>query len=272
VTRELKLALIVGFSLVLIVTVLVSDHLSKARHQALAAPNSDLPLAMQPTPVVPPGVDTWDQTPLISPSRAQAATHPVTPEVLPEAASETVEIMISPTATRSSLASGLTLPGFEPVQGTSGSGAVPVPPVREPPQTLASERTHIVADGETLYQIARKYYGNGTSWPKIAQHNGIRAEAIKPGLKLRLPGLEGSLALSGAPSEALPKQATKASAKATETTVRPKYYTVKEGDTLAKISRKVLGSQDRLADLLRINDLGDGDTLSIGQTIRIPNS
>ena len=30
-TRELKLALIVGFSLVLVVTVLISDHLSQAR-------------------------------------------------------------------------------------------------------------------------------------------------------------------------------------------------------------------------------------------------
>lgn len=35
VTRELKLALIVGFSLVLVVTVLISDHLSRARNDLL---------------------------------------------------------------------------------------------------------------------------------------------------------------------------------------------------------------------------------------------
>ena len=35
-TRELKLALIVGFALVLVVTVLISDHLSHARQTELA--------------------------------------------------------------------------------------------------------------------------------------------------------------------------------------------------------------------------------------------
>lgn len=44
-TRELKLALIVGFSLVLVVMVLVSDHLSKARKIELAPPTNETALA-----------------------------------------------------------------------------------------------------------------------------------------------------------------------------------------------------------------------------------
>lgn len=43
VTRELKLALIVGFSLVLVVTVLISDHLSRARTSTLEPTLSQTP-------------------------------------------------------------------------------------------------------------------------------------------------------------------------------------------------------------------------------------
>lgn len=43
VTRELKLALIVGFSLVLVVTVLISDHLSRARTNPLEPALSQTP-------------------------------------------------------------------------------------------------------------------------------------------------------------------------------------------------------------------------------------
>lgn len=48
VTRELKLALIVGFVLVLLVVVLVSDHLSKSRKDQLAA---DVPLTPALAPI-----------------------------------------------------------------------------------------------------------------------------------------------------------------------------------------------------------------------------
>ncbi len=44
-TRELKLALIVGFTLVLVVTVLISDHLSKARQTKLDTGNAQLTVA-----------------------------------------------------------------------------------------------------------------------------------------------------------------------------------------------------------------------------------
>lgn len=59
VTRELKLALIVGFSLVLFVTVLVSDHLSRARRAELpriAEPTSSL-TAIPPSAEIKPTSD-----------------------------------------------------------------------------------------------------------------------------------------------------------------------------------------------------------------------
>lgn len=50
VTRELKLALIVGFSLVLVVTILVSDYFSKARRVSLATPAGDTQVSMKAAP------------------------------------------------------------------------------------------------------------------------------------------------------------------------------------------------------------------------------
>ncbi len=55
VNRELKLALIVGFSLVLVVAVLISDHLSSARKAAMANLVNDLPSAVNPASITGPG-------------------------------------------------------------------------------------------------------------------------------------------------------------------------------------------------------------------------
>lgn len=51
--RELKLALIVGFVLVLVVTMLISDHLSKARQSRLADDTSSAPAMVPPAPEEP---------------------------------------------------------------------------------------------------------------------------------------------------------------------------------------------------------------------------
>lgn len=55
------------------------------------------------------------------------------------------------------------------------------------PET-SSGRTHVVASGENLYDIAKKYYNNGSAWPKIAAANPkINANAIRPGQTLLIP-------------------------------------------------------------------------------------
>ena len=268
-TRELKLALIVGFSLVLIVTVLVSDHLSKARRQTLASPQADMPLAlMQPEPA-PPAIAMSDSSPRLIP--AHEASEPAALEARAEPVPEPIDIHLGTKSGR-----GPAVPTTPDKALDSSIAAAPSKAIKEPPaETVSAERTHVVAEGETLFQIAKKYYGAGNSWPKIAQHNGIRAEAIKPGTTLRLPGLEASPALAVAPRTA-PRKANDASVvvpkKSADSSLRPKIYTVKQGDTLASISRRMLGSPERLADLVRLNGIEDTDTLSIGQTIKLPNS
>ena len=73
--------------------------------------------------------------------------------------------------------------------------ARPPAPVRGPaatatPPKAAAGRTHVVAQGETLYKIAQRYYGSGARWPEIleANRNLLKNEnSVRPGMELRIP-------------------------------------------------------------------------------------
>jgi nucleoid-associated protein YgaU len=255
VTRELKLALIVGFSLVLIVTVLISDHLSKARQLALVRPEADTPrlvpsipadLAYAPvTPVL--GSEPIAPPQVPSDSGARRAQGDPTPEsAVPE------------------------LPGFTPVNIGQGQRAAasdlstsPKPAIQEPQPEPIIERIYVVKENDSLYQIAGKVYGNGGSWTKIAQLNSIKPEQLKVGMRLRIP--------NDAPHATLSAPAA-ARIAMNETAPRSKVqtYKVQPGDTLTGISRKLLGTPARTGDIRKINQLDDEDSLTVGDTLKIP--
>lgn len=45
-----------------------------------------------------------------------------------------------------------------------------------------------MAGGETLYGLARKYYGDGGRWSAIAEANGIsEGDTLRVGQTLRIP-------------------------------------------------------------------------------------
>lgn len=101
VNRELKFALIVGFALVLVVTVLISDHLSRARGSKLS---SDVP--QRPALVSAPPAE--DREPALIAALPQAQPEEVTP--------------LAPELQAPSTVAGVT-PGQEPVLIAQGSGA-----------------------------------------------------------------------------------------------------------------------------------------------------
>ena len=79
-----------------------------------------------------------------------------------------------------------------PVQ-TNTPAAVMPPPVQSSAtaKKLPSE-VHTVVKGETLWGIARVYYGNGIHWNKIAEANTERLKkgtVINPGLVLVIPSV-----------------------------------------------------------------------------------
>ena len=87
-------------------------------------------------------------------------------------------------------------PLFNPAfAGPAGAVARPAPTARPPATTAAnspatSNRRHVVAQGETLYKIAQRYYGSGSQWPQILEANRdvLKNEnAVRPGMELRIP-------------------------------------------------------------------------------------
>jgi LysM repeat protein len=57
-------------------------------------------------------------------------------------------------------------------------------PAVEPEETL---RVHTVVRGDTLYEIAKAYLGNGSRYKEIKTLNGLTSNTIHVGMKLKIP-------------------------------------------------------------------------------------
>ncbi|UCD70681.1 MAG: LysM peptidoglycan-binding domain-containing protein [Syntrophobacterales bacterium] len=98
---------------------------------------------------------------------------------------------------------------------------------------------HALRPGETLADVANAYYGDRDKAILLLQYNRIPdPKKILPGTKIAVPEI-----------------------------IR---YTVKKGDTLAKIAHRFLGDQRRSRVLVLINHLDSPQRLTIGRTIIIP--
>ena len=78
----------------------------------------------------------------------------------------------------------------EPVETTQTNEptAAPTPEAAEAPQT----QFYTIQSGDTLYAIAKEFYGNGMKYPKIFEANReviLDANKIYPGQKIRIPNL-----------------------------------------------------------------------------------
>lgn len=296
--RELKLALIIGFSLVLLVTVLVSDHLSKARHADLAPVESARPLAaMDPT-----------SQPAMSaeaPVARTAGPEPgwVSEAALPpsiEAGSASAAEMTTPSLplVRFDQSAGRVDPDAALVETVRGLGGQVVDRggVREvvlsPAPSAApvtGEIRHVVASGESLFTIAKRYYGDGSAWKRIRDANPDRVSetgVVRAGVTLKIPGATpgatrgvggGTSPESGQtrpqPTEprVAPKPGPSSDVLASRSGAgRPATYTVRRGDTLGEIAQRMLGSARRKHELMKLNNINDENTILAGAVLRLP--
>jgi nucleoid-associated protein YgaU len=66
---------------------------------------------------------------------------------------------------------------------------------KSPAAAPAAGRSHTVVAGDTLANLARRYYGNTSQWPQLRQANrellGEKTD-LKVGMKLRVPPLPQS--------------------------------------------------------------------------------
>lgn len=308
VTRELKLALIVGFALVLTVAILVSDHLSKARTANLASIGGTTKVVAKVPDSPIRSLD--DLLPAQLPAAIEVTTPVATvtePAATPVAA-DPVQITPPVVIGQQQVASGRESkfgPGRS--DGTGGLGtairdhaesAVPTPTLgnsmvphgttpqdiaikeikkaeTSKPAPLAGEKTYTVANGDTLYAICRKQYGDANLYKKLAAANKMGENGgLKVGSTIVLPSKES---LTGKPEVAKsePKVAAKTPAKVEPKALKVeesknKSYQVRPGDTLTSIARVQLGSASRSGDIASLNRMDADDDLLAGAILKLP--
>ncbi len=110
---------------------------------------------------------------------------------------------------------------------------------------------HIVKKGETLSSISRKY---NVSIASIKSLNSMKTSVLYP---------KQRIAIRKASSTSAKK--TKTTAKNASSSYETKYYKVKKGDNLSKISRKFNVSVARLKKLNKLKS----DRLAVGQNLKV---
>ncbi len=158
----------------------------------------------------------------------------------------------------------------------------PTPAPAPAPTSTASANTtptrntpihHRVESGESLYVIAKRYYGNGEYWrtiaaanPKLVDKNG----GVKADVLLTIPDKAG---LANRTQLAAAVKSISTPSNKTANSNSGKSYTVKPGDTLSSIASSQLGDERKWYALFQANQKaldGDADHLIAGQKLVIP--
>lgn len=234
-TREHKLALVVGFGLILFVGILVSDHLRRDPGEAATS----LPAASASTLFsMPQTLAAARPTQLFDPRKNDRTPAP-SPAVIPATPSSLPEVLTFAPATAP-----------PPVHPPSAETVSVLPRL---PRTPTID-VHIIKPGDTLQSVSLSHFGTTKRWQEIASLNSItNADRIREGQRIRLPG--------DATSRPEPADA-----------VIPRTYTVAKGDTLSEIARVTLGSAKRWREIQKLNDIDDPSGIAIGDVLNVPQS
>ena len=235
-TRENKLAIVIGFGLLLFVGILVSDHLS-ARNAQIANPQTEL-VRFEPS-----------RLPDGEPQQFGEGLAPADPT--------------RPIAGPFGIDDGNRGPALA---GDPMGLPMPVEPV------AAKERTHAIAKGETLGDVAKRYYGKRSLGVKLAEFNKADSSRLKIGQVISVPDITvlDPAAAPAAPAETALVGQPVAPAPMPPATEQPKFGTVKvtEGDTLYRIAKRVYGDGSRWSEIAALNNLGDGKSLKPGRELK----
>lgn len=276
VTRESKLALIIGFVLVLLVGVLVSDHFSQASSMALDTRGEEGLLIEQPIAQLGPREQQAIDRAIVQGERpAQLAQNQ--PENQFRAPVETREQVEAPIIISNS--NSIIDQAIDEARRFANETHLPAAaqPSRTQPTTIPADRvvrtlpdqTYIdyrVVSGDSLIGIARRLLGDGERWREIESLNANQLgpdSVLQIGMTLKLPS--DARMLTNSTTKTSNKQTTK---KVNNTASRS--YTVKSGDTLGEISQKLLGTSKRMGEIVELNGLSSADEIFVGMTLKIP--
>ncbi|MBI1190989.1 MAG: LysM peptidoglycan-binding domain-containing protein [Tepidisphaera sp.] len=148
----------------------------------------------------------------------------------------------------------------------------PVPHEVAPRETspASAMREYTIAEGDSVYKIAKKFYNDGEQWKKIAAANpgkiGPKGE-IRVGVLLKIPDVAPAAGSTPAASPAKAESSKNSGATGTART-----YTVQKGDSLQSIAAKQLKSASRADELLKLNSdqVKDADMIRVGMVLKLP--
>lgn len=238
-TRENKLALVIGFGLMLFVGILVSDHFAAQRYDAA--------LVTQAEPAAP---ESSVQLEAVGVEQLAAVPEPVAPG--------SVDLTVGGSSA---------LPEAVAVAGDAGTvigGEIAVP-VEVAAQDGAPVKFHKVQAGDSPWKIAKAEYGDGSLADALLSYNKtVSADAakLKIGSEWRIPDI-AVLRPGAAPAAkvAVTEPAAKVAARSEAS------YKVQKGDTPYAIAKR---RGVKVADLLRHNGIKDPGQIKPGQTLKIP--
>lgn len=296
--RENKLAIIIGFSLVLVVAVLISDHFSRARHTqsgadvqvGTAADFGAQPVGLTRTlgPEEPLRVGGGPLTNV----EAVADTRGVPPIVEP----------LQPDEFTMGNRADFIEPASSPVPSRDEAAARseeerPAAAVPTKPYSTGEMRYHDVKKGDALFRLAQKYYGNGSYYKELARYNRSKVpneSVLREGVRLEIPPKDVLLGEAILPPPGTVTKPTKegtggrpkgeraappdrqvanaAKPKAEQKKPALGTYKVVRGDDLTSIAKKLLGDPRRAMELYRLNKdvMEDEHTLIAGMVIKVP--
>ena len=231
-TREHKLALVVGFGLILFVGILIADHFATDQrgHDTL------IPAMAVTTP---------DDITLLPNPVAGRDFALADPEIVDWRSGEEDTGVV------------ITLEDHDEIETV-----LETEPVRSAPRVRSAHRTHRVAAGDKLEDIANRYYGDRARWPIIAEANDISDPSrMRRDAVLVIPDLSPA----STPSAALPREPRGDTVRP----VRTNRYEVRDGDSLARIAKRELGREGRWREIKKLNALAN-ETVHPGQVLILP--
>lgn len=280
-TRELKLALIVGFALVLVVTVLISDHLSHARQTKLATLPSDPAKVTEPLPIaLESGANTLPQA--------------VVTEPQPNAPAPLIGSMPSTEPDPVVIAQGRT-PGTG-FGATPSNTAAPIDLINPLPQSTTPAPAPTGLAANQVQPIASHTPSSGSLEEAVRGAGGrivgdtIRMDGLVPGVQTQRQAMPNSTGatqphntnLPFATNSPDPMLARAGTAPQTQpTTVLPvtqipasndKVHTVAGGEHLFKICKQHYGDGKAWRKLAKYNNIDANTPLKIGQKLKLPTS
>ena len=307
-TRDSKLALILGFGLLLFIGVLISDHFAAGGDaDAAGAPGSDLLAA---TPLSRGGERSVALRRLFTDDESPAFTAPIETPSGSSMSSSRGDDRASPSpAGVQGVAERGTPTGVVDDRGgvrrwlqdvrESFHGAQPAArtdtfasndpfvPREVPSLTLEStpasvaERaseapTHVVQPGETLWGLAERYYGDGSMHAALGRFNAgvLEADGALPkGAVIRVPSrgvlLRGDGSLAAGGVGGGNEGGVGAGRPRLSET---RTYVVKRGDVLGRIAQRELGTSKRWREILELNAdrLKRPEDLWVGMKLKLP--